>query len=256
MDRCVIVTGAARGLGKAMALAFAVDGAHVVLTDVLAPELLAAQEEFAARGLTVSAVDGDICAAATIDAIEQAAVRSGQPLTVLVNNAGVITSTPAHECPLDEWEATFAVNLTAPLACAQMAIRQFRRYPGLNRSIINLGSINAAVPRMSNAAYCVSKAALASLTKVMALDCAKLQVRVNTLSPGSCGGAMAVAHYERDLAEHRLLHGDLERFRLGIPLGRLCAPADVAATALFLASDAARHITGQELFVDGGQSIT
>jgi 2,3-dihydro-2,3-dihydroxybenzoate dehydrogenase len=139
---------------------------------------------------------------------------------------------------------------------AQAAARAFLQR-GTRGRIIVYASIVSRIARLNNVAYASSKAALVQAVRCMALELAASGITVNAISPGSTATPMLLETQMRGSPEalQQAIHGDLATWRLGVPLGRLADPADQAAAAVFLASDAARHITGQELFVDGGQSV-
>jgi 2,3-dihydro-2,3-dihydroxybenzoate dehydrogenase len=239
-------------LGLAIAQAFAADGARIAINDIDQNAAWRLAERLSSQTDALTVV-GDVASRRDVQGIFESTVTQFGRLDVVINNAGVISTSPIHAYDEESWDRTIEVNLKGTFLCSQAAARHFI---SIGRgAIVNVGSVNGKIARLNSSAYCASKAAISQFTRVLALELAPHGVRANTLSPGSCGGVMAAAHYPKGDAERLLLRGDLESWRLGVPLGRLCTPEDVAAAAVFLASDAARHITGQEIFVDGGQTI-
>lgn len=178
-------------------------------------------------------------------------------LDVLVNAAAVINTDPFVELASEGWDRVFAVNARGSFLVAQAAARRMIAQ-GEGGSVILFASIiGRSVVRPNNVAYCASKAAVIQAARCMALELAPHGIRVNTISPGSTGTEMLLDIQLGGDPEaiDDVIRGDASRWRLGIPLGRLATPEDIGATATFLASSAARHITGQELVVDGGQTV-
>lgn len=251
--RVALVVGAGRGIGFACAEALADAGAVVAVADVVGPAAEAASSGIG-RGATAHAVDVSDAAAVTALVDEVVAVHGR--LDVVVDAAGVLAVRPFLELPVEEWDGIFAVNARGAFLVAQAAARQFVRQGGGGR-IVLIASIVARTARMDNIAYCASKAAVVQAMRCMALELAPLGITVNAVSPGSTATEMLVdvqAHGDPAVLDG-VVRGDASEWRLGIPLGRLADPAEQAAAVVFLAGDGARHITGQELAVDGGQSV-
>ncbi|WP_335932743.1 2,3-dihydro-2,3-dihydroxybenzoate dehydrogenase [Streptomyces sp. PTD5-9] len=260
--RRALVTGAGQGIGAAVARALAARGAHVVATDRRAEgvEALAAghaghagpAEAFEPAGaLTPYAMDVTD-AAAVRDVVEKVTARHG-PLDVLVNVAGILRPGPAAELSDQDWADTFAVNTTGVFHTARAAAPGMAARGG--GSIVTVGSNAAGVPRVHLGAYAASKAAAAMYTKCLGLELARSGVRCNVVAPGSTDTAMQRALWQDPDARARVLDGDPAVYRTGIPLGRIAEPSDIADAVVFLASDLARHITMQELYVDGGATL-
>lgn len=252
--RVALVTGARRGIGLACALALAEAGAAVAFADL---ELGAVEDAVAAlAGLDTSAHGVDVADPNSVDRLVDAVVARHGRLDILVNAAGRLDVGAFVELEPEAWDRTFAVNTRGSFLVAQAVARVLVRQ-GSGGRIVLVGSIVARTARLNNVAYCASKAAVHQAARCMALELAPHGITVNVLSPGSTETEMLVGTQtggDPSMLEG-VVRGNLAEWRLGIPLGRLASPQDQAAMAVFLASDAAAHITGQELAVDGGQSV-
>jgi NAD(P)-dependent dehydrogenase (short-subunit alcohol dehydrogenase family) len=178
--------------------------------------------------------------------------RQGR-LDVLVNAAGVLAPAAFLELTPAEWDRTLAVNTRGALFLAQACARHFVDARVQGRIVFFASIVGRSVVRLNNTAYSASKAAIIQAARCLALELAPHQITVNTISPGSTATEMLLGVQTRGDVES-IVHGNAAEWRLGIPLGRLADPADQAALAVFLAGDGARHITGQDLAVDGGQT--
>ncbi|MFE7616956.1 2,3-dihydro-2,3-dihydroxybenzoate dehydrogenase [Streptomyces sp. NPDC057496] len=261
--RRALVTGAGQGIGAAVARALAAQGAHVAATDRRAEGVEALAAEHAAAEHAV--VDGgskpggitpyamDVTDAAAVHSVVDTVTTRHGPLDILVNVAGILRPGPAAELSDEDWAATFAVNTTGVFHTARAVA------PGMaargRGSIVTVGSNAAGVPRVHMGAYAASKAASAMYTKCLGLELARTGVRCNVVAPGSTDTAMQRALWQDPEAPRRVIDGDPAAYRTGIPLGRIADPSDIAAAVLFLVSDPARHITMQELYVDGGATL-
>ncbi len=243
--KSVLITGGASGIGFAAARAFAVAGAHLTLFDINPDGLARAGKELksAYANIGVEAACGSTTDETAVErAFVQAEVRFGS-VDVLLNNAGVASNMPALELPLSEWRHVVEINLTGVFLCAQAAGRRMTR---VGRGVIlNTASMYGISAAPHRAAYCATKAAVVSLTKVLAVEWAPLGVRVNALAPGYVGTALV-----DELA--RVGRIDVDALKKRTPLGRFAEPDEIAELALFLASDSAAFITGQTVVADGG----
>ena len=249
--RVALITGAQRGIGFACAEAFAHAGAEVAGVDLPGGELESAVERL---GPAASAHFADL---AHVDGIEKlvgdVVGRHGR-LDVLVNAAGVLTPAPFLDMTPAQWNHTLAVNSRGAVFLAQACARHFVSESVAGRIVLFASIVGRSVVRLNNTVYSASKAAIIQAARCMALELAPHSITVNTISPGSTATEMLVNVQARGDVES-IIHGNAAEWRLGIPLGRLAEPSDQAALALFLAGDGARHITGQNLTVDGGQTI-
>ncbi|HZU13441.1 MAG TPA: SDR family oxidoreductase [Chloroflexota bacterium] len=240
-----LISGGASGIGRAIAERFAREGAAVVILD-LAAEGSDVAESIVTRGGRAVFALGDACNAADCRrAVTMAQVELG-PITILVNNAGIIRRTSVLETSEEDWDRVMAVNVKSAFLLSKAVLPgMIERGGGV---IINMGSGWGLVGGRDAAAYCASKGAIVQLTRAMALDHGPSGVRVNCLCPGDTATGMLMKEAEQ-LGEspERFLAEAAER-----PLGRIGRPEDIADAALFLAGDAARFVTGTTLVVDGG----
>ncbi len=242
--KVAFVTGAARGLGKAIVERFLRDGAHVTAFDCHAENLQAAVRGWNA-GERVLARGGDVRQRNDIQAAVDATVRRWNRVDVLANVAGVAREDHFLDIAPEDWSRILDINLTGLFHVAQIVARQMATQPE-GGCIINMASKNGLVAEVKYAHYNASKAGIILLTKTMALDLADRHIRVNAVAPGYILTPMS---QEMDPPEFRKFYEQ----RL-IPLSRLGSPEDVAGAFAFLASDDARFITGHTLVIDGGQT--
>jgi NAD(P)-dependent dehydrogenase (short-subunit alcohol dehydrogenase family) len=239
-QKVALVTGAARGIGLAVAKRFLADGWRVALLDILGDQLAksvtALANPDATLALTCDVSDADAVTSA-FGEIEQ---RFGR-LDALINNAGVAVFAPLMETSDAEWSRVLAVNLTGPFLCTKAAVPLMRHHGG--GAIVNITSISGLRASTLRSAYGTSKAGLAHLTKQLAVELAELGIRVNGVAPGPVDTAMAK---EVHSAEIRADYHD------AIPLNRYGLEDELAEAVYFLCSERASYITGQILAVDGG----
>jgi NAD(P)-dependent dehydrogenase (short-subunit alcohol dehydrogenase family) len=234
-----VVTGAAGGIGKGIALALAEAGATVWILDrdQAACDAAAAEVGNRARGLAFDAADR-----ASIDA---AAARVGR-CDILVNNAGILRGGPLAETSAEDWELVLGVNLTGYLACA-LAFGAGMRERGRG-ALVHVASIAASAPQAFSGGYSASKAAVAMLSRQLAFEWGPAGVRSNSVSPGMIRTPLSESFYQ--------VPGILEARASIVPAGRVGAPDDIANVAAFLASPRAAYVSGQDIVVDGGFSQT
>ncbi|MDL5159523.1 SDR family oxidoreductase [Actinomycetospora termitidis] len=244
-----LVTGAARGIGAAVARELAGRGVPVALVDRDGGSVTALAAELGAGCVGAEADVTD--AGAVEDAFAHAEAELG-PVTMLANVAGVLRTGPVAELDDADWADCLAVNATGVMHACRAAARRWNTADRADRAIVTVASNAAGVPRTGMAAYAASKAAALAVTRCTGLELAGHGVRANVVCPGSTDTTM-LADMTPDPAA--LVDGRPDDFKLGIPLGRLAQPDDVAATVAFLLSDAARHVTLQTLYVDGGASL-
>ncbi len=249
--RSVIVTGAANGIGRAIARAFAAAGARVVVADRLADDGDRTVAEITAEGGTAVFVDTDVSRAEDAARLVTETVERFGGLDVLVNNAGVGGSrAPVHELEPDDFDRVIAVNLRGTFLCAKYAIPHL--LADRTGSIINTASTYGVIAAPLSVAYCASKAAIINLTRQMAIDYGPQGLRVNALCPGYIDTGLGRRGPSLTPEEFAAASQVRETAAALQPLGRQGSPAEVAEAAVFLASDAASFITGAALPVDGG----
>jgi len=247
--RRALVTGATSGIGRAIALRFAEEGAHVAITGRRRGRLEETAAAARAHGVTVVEISAEHTSPADNARAVEAAVTGLGGLDILVNAAGVIGNDAIVEPKPDEWRRILDSNLEAVYDLTHRATPHI--VAGTRGSIINMSSVAGLRPYANLLAYCVSKSAINTLTQCLALELAPQGVRVNAINPGVVVSELHVTgNAVTDYAAF------LERARSTHPLGRPGEPAEIAALAAFLVSDEAGWITGGLHIVDGGRTLT
>lgn len=241
--KTAVVTGAGRGIGRAVALQLAAEGASVVLNS-LSDSADKVAAEISLAGGTAVAVRGDVSKTDDVAALIDAAVTSFGRLDILVNNAGITRDNLLLRMNEEDWDAVLDTNLKSVYLCCRAALKPLLKSRGSGR-IINISSIIGLSGNAGQANYAASKAGIIGLTKSLAKELASRQITVNAVAPGFIVTDMTAGMSEE--AREALVKR--------IPLGSLGTPEDVAATVVFLASEEARYITGQTLTVDGGMTL-
>lgn len=247
-----VVTGAAQGLGRAMAEVLAKRGASVIIADRQYEKAVDAAETFRQQGRDVSAESLDVAASADVDRFFDHVRATYGRLDILVNNAGVGQQVrPTVELSDEEWQRVLGVTLTGTFYCCRAACRLMERQA--SGCIVNISSINGLNPAALVAAYNVAKAGVISLTRSLALEMAAYGVRVNAVCPGPVytdfnRTVMAQRCESLNISEDEMV----ERVRGAIPLGRWGNPSDIAGAVAFLCSADASWMTGEVVRVSGG----
>jgi glucose 1-dehydrogenase len=243
-DKVAIVTGAARGIGLAIARRYVAEGARVTLADIDA-----AAGEAAARALgNARFLATDVGDAKSAEDVVAETCRAFGDLDILVNNAGIIHGADFLELAEADFDRVLRVNLKGAFLVGQAAARRMVAQVRAGKprgSIINISSINAVVAIANHTPYCVSKGGIDQLTKVMALSLAPYGIRVNAIGPGSIMTDILKAVATDKEAKRRIL--------ARTPLGRIGEPDEIASIAVFLASPEASYMTGETIYADGGR---
>jgi NAD(P)-dependent dehydrogenase (short-subunit alcohol dehydrogenase family) len=244
--KVAFITGAALGQGREAALLFAREGARVIVADVNVREGATTARAIARRGGEALFVRGDVAVEADVKRMIQEGVARFRKLHILYNNAGVLwkdRDRSVLETEEADWDRVQAINLKGPFFVTKHGIPHLIRAGG--GSIINVGSVSALAGfTLAQDSYTASKGALISLTKSLAIQFARHNVRCNIIHPGIIDTPMQ-ARYLKNRAKRRT-------FEAAIPLGRIAHPHEIASVALFLASDESSYVTGAEIVADGG----
>lgn len=237
--KVAIITGSARGIGRAIAEAMAGEGARVVITDRDGEETRRTAREI---GDAAIAIEADVSKPDQILSLFQEAVERLGRVDILVNNAGIGAARLVVDIELEEWERILRINLTGAFLCSQQTARLMIKQ-GTGGKIINIVSLSGQKGGVGRSAYGASKAGLEVLNKIMAVEFAEHNITVNAIAPGPIATETGRAMHTQETidAYHRL-----------IPQRRYGEPAEIASAAVFLASDDASYITGHTLNVDGG----
>ena len=244
--KVALVTGAQQGIGKAIALAFGREGANVVvnyLDDQAAGEAIV--KSIHASGGQATAVQGSVTRAADVRTMVEAG-NAFEGIDILVNNAGIFPRVDFLHMTEAQWDEVLNVNLKGTFFCTQAVVRQLVEQ-GKPGAVVNLASSAAFRSSPRGVHYVSSKAGLVGFTRATALELARYRIRVNAIAPGTT-----------DTAQPRYGMSEQELQAVGrqVPLGRMAVPDDIANLAVFLASEAASHITGQTMHVNGGAYLS
>jgi 3-oxoacyl-[acyl-carrier protein] reductase len=244
----VLVTGGGTGIGAGISRAFAARGAAVAINDIHPDFAASMADTLASEGSETHAVPADVSDKRMVAGMIDAVLDRFGRLDIVVNNAGIKTNRPelvssVLEMPEELWDRMLDVNLKGPMLVCQAAARAMIELE-ITGSIVNVTSGSAFSARASAGHYCASKAGLAMLTRVLAIELAQFGIRVNAVAPGM------VLTDESEQTEARRRY--LETMKVGIPLGRFGSAEEIAQAIVFLASPAAAFITGEQLSVNGG----
>ena len=257
LNRSAIVTGAAQGLGEALARRLAVEGCDVLLADINKDQARAAADAIERdTGRRTGAVQANVASQTDVQAMVDEAVGAFGKLDILVANAGIVRAHDIAEMPLAEWQAVLDINLTGYFLCAQAAARAM--IPQKSGVILQINSKSGKKGSYRNGAYSASKFGGIGLTQSIALDLAPHKIRVNAVCPGNLldGTLWQQSLYEQYAKTQGLTPDQVRaKYESQVPLGRGCTYEDVANVVAFLASDDASYMTGQAINVTGGQEM-
>ena len=241
-NRVAIVTGAGRGIGKAIALGLADAGAKVVVAARTVTEIEDTASEIKGKGKKAIVVPTDVRLSDQVNNLVNKAVTEFGTIDILVNNAGGTFSAPTMEMSENAWDAIIRENLKSVFMCSQTAGKvMMAKKKGV---IVNIASIVGFHAQPLNAAYAAAKAGVTNLTKTMATDLAQYNIRVNAIAPGH------IITSSQDP-----IYGDKRPRMSDIPLARAGRPEDIAGGVIYLASDASSYVTGHTIIIDGGAII-
>jgi NAD(P)-dependent dehydrogenase (short-subunit alcohol dehydrogenase family) len=251
-DKIAVITGGGRGLGRVIALAYAKEGADLVLASRSVEALQETRAEVEDLGRKVLVVPTDIRHEVSVQNLAEKALEHFGRVDILVNNSGITgPTTPLWKITLAEWEETFAVNVTGAFLCCRAFLPSMIEQQ--SGSIIFISSMTGKRPLFGRTPYAAGKLALVGLARTLAWETGPYRIRVNVISPGPVAGERVerVIRLQAE-AEDISIDESRRRFTSSSPLGRLVPPGDIANAAVFLASDQAASITGEDLNVSAG----
>ena len=254
VGQAALVTGANSGIGKAVAIALANDGAKVVVNYVTKPELAdSVVDEIKANGGTAIALQADVSNEQQVQAMFQQMYQAFGTIDILVNNAGLQKDSAFQDMSLADWQLVININLTGQFLCAREAVREFLRRginPAISKAagkIICMSSVHEVIPWGGHVNYATSKGGVMMLMKSMAQELAPKKIRVNSIGPGAVQTPINKSAWDTPEA--------LEKLLTLIPYDRIGEPEDIGKLAAWMASDESDYITGTTIFCDGGMTL-
>ncbi|HEY7303967.1 MAG TPA: SDR family oxidoreductase [Bryobacteraceae bacterium] len=246
-DKTSVVTGAGAGIGRAVAWAFAEEGANVVAADINSKAAEETARQITESGGTALAIHTDVADPSSVEQLARAVRSRFHSVHVLVNNAAIQVNKKIEETTFEEWNRQMAVNVGGVFLCCKYFLPHLRAVRG---SIVNMSSVNGTFVEPMCAGYCATKAAILALTKALAIDHGGEGLRVNAICPGYIDAGLAEGYFlaQPDPDAARAQAGKLHALK------RIGKPEEVANVAVFLASDQASFMTGSAVMVDGGFS--
>lgn len=246
-SKVIVITGSGRGIGAAAAELCARHGAKVVVSDIRADWGNSVAKAIGDQGFEARFFEADVADEEAVAALVQFAADTYGRLDGIVNNAATIVVKKVADITAEEWDRVIRVNLTGVFYGCKHAIRQFQAQ-GSSGSIVNIGSISALVGLPEQTVYCTSKGGVFQLTRQVAIDYARENIRCNSIGPGSVAGDFLQIYLDSqsdpETAEQRIVSAH--------PIARLASPFEIAETIVFLLSDRSSFVTGANLQVDGG----
>jgi NAD(P)-dependent dehydrogenase (short-subunit alcohol dehydrogenase family) len=241
-DKVAVVTGAAQGIGRGIALAFAREGSDVLVADIQPEKAQQVAEEIRAAGRKAESFGLDVSKSDQVGKMVKTALETFGRIDILANAAGIFIRSPIIDFSEANWDRVIAVNLKGTFLCSQAVGKEMIRQGG--GSIVNIASIAGHTPQVLLGPYSPSKAGVLLLTKLMAVEWAKHNVRVNALSPGPTSTPLVDEIYK-----DQTLRAARQR---AVPMNRFASPDEIGNAAVFMASEDASFVTGASLVVDGG----
>jgi len=244
-NRAVVITGSGSGIGRACAIAFANEGANIIVADIQPEAAEETVRQIHATGGTAFACLADVSKQASVALLVDKTIKTYGKIDTLLNNAAIQVNKTIEDTSFDEWNTQMSVNVGGVFLCSKLFLPFLRLTKG---SIINMSSVNGYFVEPSCAGYCTTKAAIIGLTKAMAIDHGHEGIRVNCICPGYIDAGLAEGYFQSQAnpAQARVDAGKLHA------LWRIGKPEEVAQVAIFLASDGASFVTGSAYVVDGG----
>lgn len=240
-DKVALITGSARGLGRAIAEKLASEKVKLAITDINDALAMSTAEEISQKyGVETIALKHDVASEESTKEVVKSVINRFSKIDILVNNAGITRDARLMMMKQDDWDLVMKINLTGAFICAKLVSKQMLKQN--SGSIVNIASVSGVIGNIGQANYSASKAGLIGLTKTTARELAERGVNVNAIAPGFIQSDMT--HVLSEEASQRLLSQ--------IPMNRPGKPEDVANVVLFLVSDLAKYVTGQVVNVDGG----
>jgi glucose 1-dehydrogenase len=249
-NKIAVVTGSSEGIGKAIAVTFARSGEYsgIVVNSRKLEEAQRVSDEIKALGCNSIAIQADVSKEQDCIRLIEETIRQYGRIDVLVNNAGIQKDVPFEQTTIEEWYKIIGVDLTGPFVCSREAIKHMEKQHRPNGGcIINISSVHQTIPKPHYVPYATSKAGIEMMTKTMALELAKDNIRANLVAPGAIETNM-----NSELKEDKEM---LEKVLNQIPVRRIGSPEEVANVVEFLASDKASYVTGTTFYVDGGMVL-
>lgn len=248
--KIAVVTGSSKGIGKAIVIAFANSKQYsgIITNGRNIDELQRVSDEIEASGCDSIAIEADVSKENDCIRLIKDTIKHYDRIDVLVNNAGIQQDIPFAKTAIEDWYKIISVDLTGPFVCSREAVKQMQTQENPQGGcIINISSVHQQIPKPHYIPYATSKAGLEMMTKTMALELAKDNIRANIVAPGAIDTDMNI-----ELRENKV---ELENVLKRIPLGRVASAEEVANVVEFLASDKASYVTGTTFFVDGGMTL-
>lgn len=248
-NKCAVVTGGRRGIGRGIAEALAREGAAVVVSDINLKDCQVVTSELEAGGARCLAVECDVRSKEQVDNLIGEAIKAFEKVDILVNNAGIAKFKPFLEMTAEEWDETLGINLRGQFLCAQAAARDMiKRGWGriINMASVASGQVGIGFPNLAH--YCASKGGVTGMTEALAIELSPHGINVNAIGPGVIGTEMVAPIKESGALEALI--------KSRVPKGRVGTPEDIGRLAVFLASEDSDYITGTVIFIDGGWLAT